>query len=153
MEGLLWLSRLRIQFCHCSGSGGCCGTGSSPGPGTFTCHGCGQKNVKEEIISNMQFPYNEHNKFKGKLSHTQKRKWSFLGGDVWWDASNIVYGNISWVCEKIKHLSRKMEKRYKLTILTKRNLKKCRKVSMLIWNHRNVSLSSFKIPFYVGKHY
>ena len=30
----LWLSGLRIQHCHCCGSGHCCGTGSIPGPGT-----------------------------------------------------------------------------------------------------------------------
>ena len=39
----LWLSRLRIQHCRCRGSGGCCGVGSIPGPGTSTCSGRGQK--------------------------------------------------------------------------------------------------------------
>jgi len=32
----LWCSRLRIQHCHCSSSGHCYGTGSSPGLGNFT---------------------------------------------------------------------------------------------------------------------
>ena len=31
-----WVSRLRIQDCHC------CGTGSIPDLGTPTCHGCGR---------------------------------------------------------------------------------------------------------------
>ena len=31
----LWSSRLRIQYCHCCGSGCCCGVGSIPGPRTF----------------------------------------------------------------------------------------------------------------------
>ena len=28
-----WLSRFRIQYCHCYGSGGCCGTRLIPAPG------------------------------------------------------------------------------------------------------------------------
>jgi len=39
-----WLSRLRIQHCHCCGSGDCCGMGSNPGLGTSTCHSCSQTN-------------------------------------------------------------------------------------------------------------
>ena len=31
----LWCSGLRIQHCHCSGGGCCCGTGSIPGLGNF----------------------------------------------------------------------------------------------------------------------
>ena len=40
-----WLTWLRIQHCHCSGSACCCGIGSIPGPGTSTCcrHGHTQK--------------------------------------------------------------------------------------------------------------
>ena len=30
-------------YCHCRGSGCCCGAGSIPGLGTFTCHKCSQK--------------------------------------------------------------------------------------------------------------
>ena len=33
----LWHSRLRIQCHRCSSSGCCCGSGSVPGLGTFTC--------------------------------------------------------------------------------------------------------------------
>ena len=40
---LLWLSGLRIQHCHWSSLGRCCGAGSIPAPGTSTCHGHGQK--------------------------------------------------------------------------------------------------------------
>ena len=40
-----WLSRLRIQCCHCSSSGCCCGRGSTLGPGTSTCHGRGPKDA------------------------------------------------------------------------------------------------------------
>lgn len=39
----MWLSGLKIQSCHCSGSGCCPGVGLVPGPKTSTCHGCGQK--------------------------------------------------------------------------------------------------------------
>ena len=39
-----WLSELRIQCCHFSSSGPCCGTGSVTGPETSTCHKRGQKN-------------------------------------------------------------------------------------------------------------
>ena len=35
---LLWCSSLRIRHCPCSGLGHRGGTGSIPGPGTFTCH-------------------------------------------------------------------------------------------------------------------
>ena len=39
----LWCSGLRIQHCHCSDSGNCWGTGSTPGPEASKCHGHGQK--------------------------------------------------------------------------------------------------------------
>ena len=38
-----WLIRLRIQHCHYSSSGQCCGSGSIPGRRTSTCRGRGQK--------------------------------------------------------------------------------------------------------------
>ena len=41
-EVLLWLRGLRIWSCHYSGSGPCCGEGSVPDTGTFTC--CGLSN-------------------------------------------------------------------------------------------------------------
>ena len=44
-------SRLRIQCCHCYGSGYCCGTGSMPGPGTSACHKCNQKRMCRTIIT------------------------------------------------------------------------------------------------------
>ena len=42
-----WLSRLKIQHCHCCGSGCCCGSVSIPGLGTSAClrHGLKNKNV------------------------------------------------------------------------------------------------------------
>ena len=64
----LWLSRLRIQHCHCCESGCCCGVSSIPGPGASTCHGHGQFKIKKEwifaICSNMDlggFMLNEIN--------------------------------------------------------------------------------------------
>ena len=39
----LWHSGLRIWCCHCSTSGGCCGSGSVPGPGTSTSYSPGQR--------------------------------------------------------------------------------------------------------------
>ena len=42
----LVLSWLRIQHCHCSGSGHCYGVGLIPGPGTPTYHGHGKKRKK-----------------------------------------------------------------------------------------------------------
>ena len=44
----LWFSRLRIRHCYCSCLGHCCGASSIPGPGTFMCHGCGQKKKKKK---------------------------------------------------------------------------------------------------------
>jgi len=41
-----WHSRLKIQLCHCSGSGCYCGVGLTPGLETSTCLGCGQKKKK-----------------------------------------------------------------------------------------------------------
>ena len=65
----LWCSRLKIQYCHCSSLGHCCGTGSFTVSGTSTCHGYGhtyqkqnktkQKNLKSEI------PYNSEILFLG----------------------------------------------------------------------------------------
>ena len=43
----LWHMRLRIQSCHCSGSGCCHGTGLIPGLGTSICHKCSQKKRKK----------------------------------------------------------------------------------------------------------
>ena len=47
--GISWqLSRLRIQHCHCCGSGHCCDTDSLlPGLGTSACHRCGQTNKQK----------------------------------------------------------------------------------------------------------
>ena len=39
----VWLSRLRVQHCHFSSLGCCCGAGLIPGLGISTCHRCGQK--------------------------------------------------------------------------------------------------------------
>ena len=39
----LWRSTLRIQRCHCSGLGHCCGAGSIPDSGTSACCMCGKK--------------------------------------------------------------------------------------------------------------
>ena len=44
----MWVSGLRIQHCHCSGSGHSCGTGLITGPGTSACHGCGKKKKKKK---------------------------------------------------------------------------------------------------------
>ena len=49
LDGVLWWrSGLRIQHCDCSNSGYCCGSGSIPGPGSFTCHGHGCKEKWKE---------------------------------------------------------------------------------------------------------
>ena len=39
----LWGSGLKIWHCHCSSSGGCCGTSSILDLGASTSHGCSQK--------------------------------------------------------------------------------------------------------------
>ena len=41
-----WHRKFRIQHCHCSGSGHCCGMGSVPGPGISACCRCSQKGKK-----------------------------------------------------------------------------------------------------------
>jgi len=46
--GPWWLSRLRIQHCHCHGSGYFCGLGSVPGPETSICHGHSKKKKKKK---------------------------------------------------------------------------------------------------------
>ena len=40
---LLWHSRLRIQHCHCRGSGHCSDTGSIPGLGNLHATGVAKK--------------------------------------------------------------------------------------------------------------
>ena len=44
---LVWLSRLRIWCCHCTGSG-CCWFGLISGPGASACCGCGQNKEGRE---------------------------------------------------------------------------------------------------------
>ena len=44
----LWLSGLRIQHCHCSRWGGCCGTGSIPGLRTSMCYRYSKKKKKKK---------------------------------------------------------------------------------------------------------
>ena len=44
---ILWHRSLRIQHCHCNGSGHCCGMGLIPGLGTSICHGQAKKKKKE----------------------------------------------------------------------------------------------------------
>ena len=47
----LWHSGLRSQCCHCSGSGRCCGMGSTPGPGNSKCQGCSTPQKSLHVIS------------------------------------------------------------------------------------------------------
>ena len=49
---LLWHSGLRIQCCHCSSWGCCCGACLIPGLGTSSCPGCSQnkQNFKQRRI-------------------------------------------------------------------------------------------------------
>ena len=51
----MWLSRLRIQHCHCSGSGCCRDMASVPALRSSTCHRHGQKKKEKEI--NAKIPY------------------------------------------------------------------------------------------------
>ena len=53
-----WFSSLRVQYCHCCGSGHCCGMGSIPGLGLSTCWGCGRKKEKKnsQEVSNIPTP-------------------------------------------------------------------------------------------------
>ena len=44
----VWHSWLRILCCHCRGSGCCCGVGSVPDPGPYTCHGHRPKKKKQK---------------------------------------------------------------------------------------------------------
>lgn len=44
-----WLIRFRIWHCYCFGLGGCCGVGSTPGLGTFTCHRCNQNQPTNQL--------------------------------------------------------------------------------------------------------
>ena len=51
MGGVLWWhSRLRIQHCHSSSSGHCCGAGMIPGPGTSMWHGCSPEEKKSGTL-------------------------------------------------------------------------------------------------------
>ena len=70
---LLWCSGLRIQHCHCSSWGCCCGTGSVSGPGTCMCHRHGQKQFS-------QWSRNGHQQFSG-------------------DGPNSSLHNCSWMAE------------------------------------------------------
>ena len=45
-----WFRRLRIQHCHCRGSGGCCDKDSTPSPEMSACCRCGQKNIKAHYM-------------------------------------------------------------------------------------------------------
>lgn len=46
----LWLSGLGIQHYHSCGSGCCCGVGSTPSQGIFTCCRYGQKKKKKSHV-------------------------------------------------------------------------------------------------------
>ena len=58
---LLWCNGLRIQHCHCSSFGHCCGANWVPGLGTSASWRCGQK-IK--------------NKINGKISKSSLWYWS-----------------------------------------------------------------------------
>lgn len=47
----MWLSKLRIQLCHCYMLGLCCGMGSVPESGTSACLEVWQKKKKKHIYS------------------------------------------------------------------------------------------------------
>ena len=46
-----WCSKLRIQHCHCSGLGCCCGMDPVPGRGTSICHGRGTQKKRQRGLS------------------------------------------------------------------------------------------------------
>ena len=54
MEIPMWCSRLRIRHCRSHGTGHSRSEGLTPGPGTSTCHGYGQKLKKEKTWKNIQ---------------------------------------------------------------------------------------------------
>ena len=58
VEVPFWLSDVRIQHCCSCRVGHSCGVGSTPGPATFTCHGCIKKKKKYgfEVVSKNLVP-------------------------------------------------------------------------------------------------
>ena len=76
--------RLRIQHCHCSSLGHCCGTGLIPGPGTSTCDEGLKKSNEELYITSLQW-VKDHNAFTGTSRGASKfgLRWGWGGGDNW----------------------------------------------------------------------
>ena len=70
----MWRSHLRIQRCHCSGWGHCCGMGSIPDPETSTCRGCGQK--KYMYISMRPYRYTQRIEINGDQGRSSSQRHS-----------------------------------------------------------------------------
>lgn len=53
-------SSLKIQCCHCTGLGRCCGAaGLIPSPGTSPCHRCINNNNNKKMFSSIQITLKE----------------------------------------------------------------------------------------------
>ena len=83
----MWRSELRIQRCHCSGLGHCCGSGSVPGPGAFTCHRHGQNKNKNKTrwlcrdfytFSEQPLGHKTHLAVSGAEQSMRRREWTRL---------------------------------------------------------------------------
>lgn len=72
MTGISLPHRLKIQCCHRSGLGHCCGTGSIPVAGTSTCCECSQKKKQAR----------RHDKYHGRgiknMHRSRKKKFSLV---------------------------------------------------------------------------
>ena len=69
-----WLSGLKMQHCHCCGSGQFCGAGSIPGPGTSACCRCGQKKKKKKKRERERKEKKKKRKRRKKKKRKKKKK-------------------------------------------------------------------------------
>ena len=86
---LLWHSGLRIRYCYFSVLGHNCIWGSTPGPGTSTCHGWVPPKNMLNSYSNCEGCYEEREKYP-----LSPQKLAKIGGNYWFDQRKKVVGAI-----------------------------------------------------------
>ena len=93
-EVLLWHSRLRIRHCHSCGIVRNCGWDLIPSPGTFICHGCGQKKKKKNTQKTMRL-YTTPTSNKKKKTTKKKPKLLSFSNQVLARMWNLAHSH-SW---------------------------------------------------------
>ena len=103
----MWGSGLRTWHCHCSGSGLCCGTGSTPGPETSMCLSAAPKKEKrKERKENLS----QQNKIKPRRSAVAQQVKDLALFLLWLGVPAV--GRVRSLARELVHATGRAEKKF-----------------------------------------